>query len=81
MHSSWLAELSTVSGIHSISHPERTSGRRRTRTDADGIEAKLLEQGDVTLAIVRVGNRVRQLALAARLVVDATDVELSWHGM
>lgn len=81
MHSSWFAELSTVSGIQSATHPERTGGRGRTRTDADGIEPKLLEQRDVTLAVLRIRNRVRQLALAARLVVDATDVELSWHAM
>jgi hypothetical protein len=43
--------------------------------DTDGVDAQLLELGNITLAAVDIGDGVCELGAATGLVVDATDVE------
>jgi hypothetical protein len=45
------------------------------RVDTDGVDAQLLELGDVTLAAVDIGDGVCEVGAATGLVIDATDVE------
>jgi hypothetical protein len=45
-------------------------------TDSNSIETKLLKERNITLAILNICKGIRKLALATRLVVNSTDVEL-----
>ncbi len=43
--------------------------------DANGVQSKLLEFGDVTRAGRRIGQRVDELGGSTRLIIDTTDIE------
>jgi hypothetical protein len=45
------------------------------RVDTNGVQAKLLEFGDVTRAGRRIGQRVDELGGSTRLIIDTTDIE------
>lgn len=62
-------------GVGKSVHALVMVGRVVNRVDADGVDAELLELGNVTLAARGIGNRVLSIGCAAWLVVDTADVE------
>jgi hypothetical protein len=47
------------------------------RVDSDGVESKLFEVGDISLANFDIGNWIGYFGGTTRLIVNASDIEAS----